>query len=167
MAITRATERKLSVLRRLRGSVHHHRHIDIIERPEPDKFLLAGHETQFAVLVHLPAVLHVNKFLCRQGHQSHVAGQRLVPFEHFETDRRPEHHADLAVVATGVCRPGVRIGMRVTGHAKRIQFADDGNGRARLTASNITLHTGQRDAGFVRDIEFTQLLAHVTRSVHL
>ncbi len=86
--------------------------------------------------------------------------------QYFETHRCAEHHADLTVVSTSVRRPRVRIGVRMPGHAERIQLADHRHGRAGLPSANIALHAGQSDTGFVRNIEFVKFFTDIARGVH-
>ena len=100
--------------------MHHHGQVHIIEGAESDELLLPGHQAELAFLVQVPAVFHVDEFLGRHSHQGNIPGERFLPLQSFEADRCPKHHADLAVMTAGVCRPCVGVGMWVPGHAQGV-----------------------------------------------
>ena len=71
------------------------------------------------------------------------------------------------MVAAGVGRAGLRVGMSMFENTERVQLANDPDGRARESSPEVTLDAGEGDATFVLDAELVQLVADELRGLHL
>ena len=71
-----------------------------------------------------------------------------------------EHHPNLAVVAAGVGRAGVGVGVGMAEHDERVQFAHDADGRAGAAALQYALEPGYADAVLVGYVHGLEVFGH-------
>ena len=66
VSIAGASHRE-GLLAHFAGGVAHHGHLNVVEGPDADEFLLASKELQLALFAHAQASLNINELLGRHG----------------------------------------------------------------------------------------------------
>ena len=124
---------------------------------------LPKQELDLAALLAAQALLDIDELLGRDGEEDQFAGEVLGGADRREAHRDPEHAGDLGVVAAAVRRAGVRIGERMVGGPQAVEFADDGEARARALAAQAALDPGQGQAGLRLEPERAHLARRQAR----
>ena len=147
--------------------MHHHRHVDVVERPQPDELLLAGEQVDPALPTQLQPLLDVDELLGGQGHQDDSAVERGRHLRRHQAHGRAEHRRGLAVVAARVGRGSLRVGVRVAGHAQAVHLADYRDAGAGTASRQTALDARDRDARLVLDAKLGHAAGDEARCLDL
>ena len=145
----------------------HHGHIHVVERSQPDELRLARQELQRAVPPQLVPVPDLDILLGRHDHEGDAPRKLLHDTGRHEAHRNRHQRADLAVVAAGVGRPRLRVGVRMSGHDERVQFRHHGDRGTGPPGIENGLQAGHRDAVLERDGQPPERLGDPRRRLHL
>ena len=149
------------------GRVHHHRHVDVVERPEPDELLFAGQQVDPALPAQRQSLLDVDELLGGERHQDDPSVERGGHLRGHQAHGRAQHRRRLAVVAACVGRGGRGIGVGVAGHSKTVHLADYRDAGAAAGARQAALDAGDRDLRLVLDAQLGQPLRDEARGLEL
>jgi hypothetical protein len=127
--------------------VDHHGEIHVVEVAQAQEFGLTPKKFQRALarLSHPP--LDVAVFLRGHREEDHAAGQVLGGLGVHEAHGRAQHPRHLGVVATGVGRSGLGVGLRMAGDHQTVQLSEHGERRAFAGApGQIGAHAGEGES---------------------
>ena len=99
--------------------------MDIVELAEADELRLTAKELDRALTAQAVAVLDLDVLLGRHRHEHQSPTELIQDASLVQGPRGPQHHADLGMVATGMGRARLRVGVGVVVHDEGVQLADD------------------------------------------
>src|SRR5262245_36632428 len=118
----------------------HHRHVHVVEVPEPQQFGLAAQELELPGprLLHPPRDVAV--LFRRHGEEHHAPGKVLKGLGAYETHGCAQHARHLRVVTAGMSRARLRVGDRMSGHHQPVELAQEREGRPVGFATRLAAH---------------------------
>ena len=148
--------------------VDHHGEVHVVEVAEADQLGLAAEQLERPGLALGPAPLEVAALLGGHREERHPSREMGEGAGVVEPHGGAEKSRHLGVVAAGVGRARVRIGLRVPGHDQRVELADQGERRARARLTrHVGAHAGERQSRAGREAEAAEAVLHQLRRLGL